>query len=185
MQCFISCWRLVDWQKDLASRVSSILMELCKLEVFLLTWPEPSQSASPGSSPGKYSSGRSRSCPCHCIGGHFLWIDWYVNKWEVVFVFWKQLNPYKWYWILQWHPKWKIFTTKKTSLFYPEDGVHKKKLHGLSEEPNPFWKKRQLLAQEQEIFVCLKLLLSVEMNETLSPFEGVQVKTMQKWCFLS
>ena len=27
---------------------------------------------------------------------------------------------------------------KKTSLFYPEDGFHPKKLHGLSEEPNPF-----------------------------------------------
>ena len=39
MQCFISCSRLVDWQKDLASRVSSILMELCELEVFLLSWP--------------------------------------------------------------------------------------------------------------------------------------------------
>ena len=117
MQCITSGWRLVDWQKDLASRVSSILMELCELEVFLLSWPGPSQSSSPGSSPGKYSSGRSRSCPCHCIGGHFLWIDWYVNKWEVVFVFWKQLNPYKWYWILQWHPKWKIFTPKKLNFF--------------------------------------------------------------------
>ena len=27
---------------------------------------------------------------------------------------------------------------KKTSLFYPQDGFHPKKLHGLSEEPNPF-----------------------------------------------
>ena len=79
MQCFTSCWRLVDWQKDLASRVSSILMELCELEVFLLSWPEPSQSSSPGSSPGKYSSGRSRSCPCHCIGGHFLWTNSYAE----------------------------------------------------------------------------------------------------------
>ena len=52
MQCFTSCWRLVDWQKDLASRVSSILMELCELEMFLLSWPEPSQSSSPGSYPG-------------------------------------------------------------------------------------------------------------------------------------
>ena len=30
--------------------------------------------------------------------------------------------------------------------------------------------QRQLLAQEQGIFVCFKMLLSVEMNETLSPF---------------
>ena len=44
MQCFTSCWRLVDWRKDsldLASRVSSILLELCKLEVFLLSWHSP------------------------------------------------------------------------------------------------------------------------------------------------
>ena len=33
-----------------------------------------------------------------------------------------------------------------------------------------FLKERQLLAQEQGIFVCLKLLLSVEINETSSPF---------------
>ena len=31
--------------------------------------------------------------------------------------------------------------------------------------------KKQRLAQEQLVFVCLKLSLSVEMNETLSPFE--------------
>ena len=115
MQGFTSCWRLVDWQKDLASRVSSILMELCELEVFLLSWPGPSQSSSLESSPGKYCSGRS----CHCTGGHFLWIDWYVNKWEVVFVFWKPLNPQKLYWILQWPPKWKIFTTTKNFTFLP------------------------------------------------------------------
>jgi hypothetical protein len=29
---------------------------------------------------------------------------------------------------------------KKTSLFYPKDGFHPKKLHGLSEEPNPLSK---------------------------------------------
>ena len=36
MQFLTSCWRLVDWQNDnldLASRVSSILLELCELEV--------------------------------------------------------------------------------------------------------------------------------------------------------
>ena len=49
----------MDWQKDsldIASWVSSILLELCELEVFLLSWPGPSQSSSPGSSPGIYSS---------------------------------------------------------------------------------------------------------------------------------
>ena len=59
MHCFTSCWRLVDGREDsldLASRVSSILLELGELEVFLLSWPGPSQSSSPGSSPGKYSS---------------------------------------------------------------------------------------------------------------------------------
>ena len=53
MQCLTSCWRLVDWSKDsldLASRVSSMLLKLCELEVFLLSWPGPSQSFSPGSS---------------------------------------------------------------------------------------------------------------------------------------
>ena len=44
-QCFASCWRLVDWQKDLASRVSSILMELCELEVFLLSCPGQSRDS--------------------------------------------------------------------------------------------------------------------------------------------
>ena len=34
-----------------------------------------------------------------------------------------------------------------------------------------FLKKRQLLAQEQGIFVCLKLLLSVEITKTSSPFK--------------
>ena len=36
----------MDWKKDLASRVSCILMELCELEVFLFSWPEPSHSIS-------------------------------------------------------------------------------------------------------------------------------------------
>ena len=123
MQCFTSCWRLVDWRKDsldLASRVSSILLELCELEVFILSWQGPSQSSSPGSSPGKYSSGRSRSCPCHCIGGRFLRIGCDVNKWKVVFVFWKPWNPYKLYWILQWHPNWKILTQKKLHFYTPK-----------------------------------------------------------------
>ena len=77
MHCFTSCWRLVDGREDsldLASRVSSILLELCELEVFLLSWPGQSQPSSPGSSLRNYSSGRSRSCPCHCIGGLFLWL---------------------------------------------------------------------------------------------------------------
>ena len=42
MHCFTSCWRLVEGREDsldLASRVSSILLELCELEVFLLSWP--------------------------------------------------------------------------------------------------------------------------------------------------
>ena len=50
MQFFTSYWRLVNWRKDsldLASKVSSILLELCELEVFLLSWPGPSQSSSP------------------------------------------------------------------------------------------------------------------------------------------
>ena len=34
--------------------------------------------------------------------------------------------------------KMKNIDPKKNSLFYPEDGFHPKKLHGLSEEPNPF-----------------------------------------------
>ena len=79
MQCFTSCWRLVDWQKDLASRVSSILMELCELEVFLLSWPEPSQSSSPGSSPEKYSSGRNRSFSLQLYWRAFL-VNWLVCK---------------------------------------------------------------------------------------------------------
>ena len=33
--------------------------------------------------------------------------------------------------------KMKNIYHKKNSLFYPEDGFHPKKLHGLSEEPNP------------------------------------------------
>ena len=39
MHCFTSCWRLVDRLEDslnLAIRVSSILLELCKLEGRLL-----------------------------------------------------------------------------------------------------------------------------------------------------
>ena len=140
MQCLTSCWRLVDWQKDsldLASRVSSILLELCELEMFLLSWPGPSQSSSPGSSPGKYSSGHSRSCHCHCIGGHFLWIDCYVNIWEVVFVFWKPWTTKNYIGFFNGIQNEK-YLPQKTLLFYLEDGFHPKKIHGLSEEPNPF-----------------------------------------------
>ena len=38
-------------------------------------------------------------------------------------------------------------------------------------------KKRQLLAQEQGIFVCFKMLLSVEINKTLSPFYNIIIKS--------
>ena len=131
----------MDCQKeilDLASRVSSILLELCELEVFLLSWPEPSQSASTGSSPGKYSSGRSRSCPCHCIGGHFLWIGYDVKKMKSCLCILETIKPLKMILDSAMASKMKNIDPKKTSLFYPEDGFHPKKLHGLSEEPNPF-----------------------------------------------
>ena len=127
MQCFTSCWRLVDWQKDLAIRVSSILMELCELEVFLLSWPVRSQSSSPGSSPGKYSSCRSRSCPCPCIGGHFFWIDWYVNKMRSCLFILETVKPLKMILDSAMASTMKNIYHKKTLLFYPEDGFHPKK----------------------------------------------------------
>ena len=35
---------------------------------------------------------------------------------------------------------------------------------------------KKLLAQQQEIFVCFKMLSSAEMNETLSPFQHIVCK---------
>jgi hypothetical protein len=61
IHCF---WRLVDRQEDsldFASRLSSILLELCEVEVFLLSWPGQSQSSYPRTSPGKYSPHHCRS----------------------------------------------------------------------------------------------------------------------------
>ena len=60
------CWRLVDRQEDsldFASRLSSILLELCEVEVFLLSWLGQSQSSYPRTSLGKYSPRRCRSYP--------------------------------------------------------------------------------------------------------------------------
>ena len=55
-------------------------------------------------------------------------------------------------------------------LYGPLDGLHGP--HGLvfTEYSEVFWKNRQLHSQKQGIFVCLKLLLSVEMNTTSIPF---------------
>ena len=56
---------LVDGQEgslDLAKRLSSILLELCEVKVFLFSWPGPSQSSSPWNSTGKYTSSRRRIC---------------------------------------------------------------------------------------------------------------------------
>ena len=43
--------------------------------------------------------------------------------------------------------KMKNIYHKKTSLFYPEDGFHPEKLHGLSEEPNPLTTNQQQHAE--------------------------------------
>ena len=73
--------RLVEGQEDtldLASRLSSLLLELCEVEVFLLSWPGPSQLSSPRTSTGKYSSGHCRSCHRHWKASLVIGCD--VNK---------------------------------------------------------------------------------------------------------
>ena len=49
---------------DGAVRVGGVSPLLARAVTVCFSWG--------GSSSGKYSSGRSRSCPFHCIGGHFL-----------------------------------------------------------------------------------------------------------------
>ena len=50
--------------------------------------------------------------------------------------------------------KMKNIDPKKTSLFYSEDGFHPKKLHGLSEEPNPL----KICVEKYSIVFILKNL---------------------------
>ena len=162
MQWLTSCWNLVDWQKDslhLASMVSFILLELCELDVFLLSWPGPSQSSSSGNYPGKYSSGRSRSCPSYCIGRHFLRIGYDVNKLKVVFVFWKSLNPMKMILDSAMASKMKNINPKKNFIFLTQRWFSsKKKLHGLSEEPNPSKYKSLSMLWQLEKLQCNYIL---------------------------
>ena len=55
-------------------------------------------------------------------------------------------------------------------LYSPQDSLHGPHSLVFTQYSVIFWKKRQVLAKEYGIIVCLKLLLSVEMNKKSSPF---------------
>ena len=121
---------------DLASRVSSILLKLCTLEVFLLFWPGPLQSSSLGSSPGKHYSGPTRNCPCYCIRGHFLWLA-VMQRMKGCLCNLVTIQPPRIIMDSAMASKIlkKILTPKKLT-FFTLDVFHPKKTHGLLEEPN-------------------------------------------------
>ena len=127
MHCFTSCWRLVDGQEnslDLASRVSSILLELSELELFLLSWPGPSQSCSPGSSPGKYSSCRSRSSLAIALEGiSCYWLCCSQMKSHLCIL--ETVKPLKIILDSSMASKMKNIDPKQVHFFfYPKDGFH-------------------------------------------------------------
>ena len=160
MQCFTSCWRLVDWQKDLASRGSSILMELCFSWRFFSSPGQSRHSPLLLRVPQEIFLWPNQTLPLPLHWRAFLVNPLICKQMRSRLCILETIKPLKMILDSAMASKMKNIYHKKLNFFTQKMVFIQKKLHGLSEEPNPFVTQRdtrfyQLFVQKW-CFSCLE-----------------------------